>query len=202
MRESALIELVRHLPKNSIEDLMRQVAGFVNGMAGGDYARTDLLLPRQAKPCNDASPEIDQAAIGSRDVRVRVEHGGKYRRIQGETSTWHLGVSIQPTYSWRKLACLDIILLMVPTRRSFKHLQDAGGRWFSICTGCFLTVVNTSDMQNETELRPAEVRHVCDVSRLDVERSTAWANLEHYARHLAAQPCIFPRSATHRTTSL
>jgi hypothetical protein len=65
---------IRHPAKDSIEDLMRKVHGFLNRGAGWDRVDIDLLLSRKPQPSDNAGTQVDQGSIHARHWRKGVPH--------------------------------------------------------------------------------------------------------------------------------
>lgn len=65
---------VRHLAEDTVEYLVRKVTAFIHGSAGWDDAHVDLSLSGESRTSDDASAEVDEAAIRARQARIRIEH--------------------------------------------------------------------------------------------------------------------------------
>jgi hypothetical protein len=68
------LDLLRHLAENPIENLIRQVNGFIYRVARGNHAHVDLSFPRQSQTRDNARAEIDQRTVGPGNTGVGIEH--------------------------------------------------------------------------------------------------------------------------------
>lgn len=79
-----LLRSLWHLAIDAIEDVVGEIAAFLDRLNRRDHARMNLRLPRKPEASDDASTKVDQRAVGSRDVRVWIEHALIIRRRSGE----------------------------------------------------------------------------------------------------------------------